>query len=99
MQERRPPLHYQSPGNQMPDPGRHEEAAKWRRFAAGIGIGTAASALLWICAFNMPSNTWLNVVVGLACVIVPGTKLVVAASLMSRPDSRPFGAGLLASLG
>jgi len=34
-----------------------------------------------------------------ACVVVPGAKLVVAATLMSRPDSRPFGAGLLASLG
>jgi len=99
MQEERPPLDYQTPVDQRPDPGRHEEAGKWRRFAAGIGIGTAASALLWIGVFNTPSGTWLTGVMGLACIIVPGTKFVVATSLMSRPDSRPFGAGLLASFG
>lgn len=72
---------------------------RWRQFAAGIAAGTAASAVLWIGAFNLPSGTWLNVVIGLAAVIVPGTKFAVGATLMSRPDSRPFGAGLFASLG
>jgi len=86
-------------GDSMPDPDHPEAADKWRRFAAGIGIGTAASAVLWIAAFNMPSYPWLHAIIGLACVVVPGAKLVVAATLMSRPDSRPFGAGLLASLG
>ena len=99
MQEDRRPLDYQSPVDKRPDPGRHEEAGKWRRFAAGIGTGTAASALLWIGVFNTPSGTLLTGVMLLACVIVPGTKFVVATSLMSRPDSRPFGAGLLASFG
>jgi hypothetical protein len=97
MQEERPPLDYQSPGDQTPDPRRPEDSGKWRRFAAGIGVGTGVSALLWIGVFNTPSNTWLYGVLMLACIIVPGTKLAVATSLMSRPDSRAFGAGLLAS--
>ena len=87
-------------GNTMSSPPPANDAPKtWRPFAAGIGVGTAASAVLWIVAFNAPSNTWLHVVIGLACVLVPATKFLVAATLMSRPDSKLFGAGLLASLG
>ena len=89
------PLDYRSSGRIPPGP---DPESTWRRFLAGLGIGTAVSAVLWIGGPAASRFVPASVVFGLASIVVPGTKLVVAASMLSQPPWKSFGAGLLASM-
>jgi len=89
------PLPYRRPDRlpQPPDP-----ESTWQRFVAGIGIGTAVSAVLWIGGLASRRYVPASVIFGLGSVVVPGTKFVVGLSLLSNPPWRRFGAGLLVSM-
>lgn len=90
-----PPIEYRGPD--APPRGPDPEST-WRRFFAGLAIGTAVSAVLWIGGPAASRFVPAGVVFGLASVVVPGTKMVVGLSMLSQPPWKSFGAGLLASM-
>jgi hypothetical protein len=94
MSERRP-IEYR------PDavPTGRDPESTWQRFVAGVAIGTAVSAVVWIGGAASGRFVPARMLFAVAYIVVPGMKLVIGASLLSQPPWRSFGAGLLVSLG
>jgi hypothetical protein len=70
------------------------EANTVLKFAAGFGVGIAASILVWYVGILPHSTNAFTVAYR-----VLGTKIVVAIVLMFVPNWRSFAAGLLLSVG
>jgi len=92
MSQQPPPLNYAPPNVTPPQPA-------GRYLVWGLIIGSAMSAIMWIAGWN-PLVEGGN---GVALYIVPGTKLVVAITLIclrgpGRRPARMFGVGILLSI-
>ncbi|HWE00974.1 MAG TPA: hypothetical protein VG326_01095 [Tepidisphaeraceae bacterium] len=86
-------LSYQAPGQGPPLPPL-SAAQTLRLFFAGLTLGTALSAIVWIIAFRFE----IGMFAGGAMVVIPLLKLSTGIIFVCRRGWRSLGAGILVSL-
>src|SRR5260221_8338550 len=85
------PLDYRAPSAPRSP---QERKQIWPRFFAGLILGTAVSAIIWVAGFDRLVNHGS----GLALFLVPGVKLTAGIWTFCMRGWRSFGAGMLISI-